>query len=93
MQKTQKPQPVRPAPKFVPPNHLNDDFGWEFFKILAVAGIPTLIFFYAFEVFIPFGEMVERYERLCTEKGGVVFNVSNQERTCIKKDAFIKIEE
>lgn len=76
---------------YQPPNHLEDDFLWELFKLTVIAGLPTLLLFYTFEIFIPFGEQVKLYEKKCTEKGGYVYSV-NQERACLEKDAIIKIE-
>lgn len=94
MQKTVK-QPTSPVikqvPKYQPPDHLKDDIVWELFKMLLIAGLPTLLVFYTFEAFIPFGAQEESYRKRCDEAGGFVSFV-NQEKMCIKKDGLIKIE-
>jgi len=92
MQKTQAPQPKTKALPFKAPDHSGDDFLWEFFKVLLIAGTPTLLLFYTFEIFIPFHQAADRFEKKCIEKGGFVYNLEPQKTSCLKKDIVIKIE-
>ncbi len=93
MQKTEKPQPKSLPNKYVPEDHSKDDydFFWELFKLVLISGLPVLILFYSVEVFIPFVQNAERYDKKCLEKGGIVYT-ANHEIICLKKDAIIKIE-
>lgn len=64
---------------------------WNIFAPFLFAASITGPLYYIVEILLPYNEALEKFEKSCADKDGMVYEQRGQPKLCIKKE-IIKIE-